>query len=163
LSETKRDRLKVLHEVGRGQLTQSQAAAQLGMTERGFRKLLKRYREKKDAAVVHGLRNRRSNRWLKDEKAAQALDAVKRDYSDFWPHAGGRVSAQGLRSGTQSGNTAPTADPGRDLEGETAEDKRSPCVAAAAQLPWRTGAVGYQYTRLAGGAGAAEGVSDRAD
>jgi hypothetical protein len=55
------------------------------MTERGFRKLLKRYREKKDEAVVHGLRNRRSNRRVKDEKAAQALDAVKRDYSDFGP------------------------------------------------------------------------------
>jgi hypothetical protein len=34
LSERERDRLKVLHEVELGQLTQNQAAAQLGMTER---------------------------------------------------------------------------------------------------------------------------------
>jgi transposase len=85
LSEKERDRLKVLHEVVQGKLTQAQAADQMGITERGFRKLLQRYREKKDEAVVHGLRNRRSNRRLKDETAAQALDAVKRDYRDFGP------------------------------------------------------------------------------
>jgi predicted DNA-binding protein (UPF0251 family) len=85
LSERERDRLKVLHEVELGQLTQNQAAAQLGMTERGFRKLLRRYRERQDGAVVHGLRNQPSNRRLKNETAAQALDAVKRDYRDFGP------------------------------------------------------------------------------
>jgi hypothetical protein len=55
------------------------------MTERGFRKLLRRYREKADEAVVHGLRNRRSNRRLKEELAARAVTAVKRDYGDFGP------------------------------------------------------------------------------
>ena len=85
LSERERDRLKVLHEVVQGKLTQNQAAAQLGMTERGFRKLLRRYREKHDKAVVHGLRNQPSNRRLKEEIAVQALDAVKRDYRDFGP------------------------------------------------------------------------------
>jgi hypothetical protein len=85
LSETERDRLKVLHEVGEGHLTQKQGAGQLKMSERGFRKLLKRFREKGDEAVVHGLRNRRSNRRLADETAAQALAAVKRDYNDFGP------------------------------------------------------------------------------
>jgi transposase len=85
LSEKERDRLKVLHEVEQGQLKQNQAARQLGMTERGFRKLLRRYREKADQAVVHGLRNRRSNRRLKEETAARAVAAVKRDYGDFGP------------------------------------------------------------------------------
>ena len=85
MSERERDRLKVLHEVEVGQLTQNQAAAQLGMTERGFRKLLRRYRERQDEAVVHGLRNQPSNRRLKEETAAQALNAVKRDYRDFGP------------------------------------------------------------------------------
>ena len=50
------DRLKVLHEVEQGHLKQREGAAQLGMSERGFRKLLKRFREHGDAAVVHGLR-----------------------------------------------------------------------------------------------------------
>ena len=65
MSERERDRLKVLHEVELGQLTQNQAAAQTGMTERGFRKLLRRYRERQDEAVVHGLRNQPSNRRVK--------------------------------------------------------------------------------------------------
>lgn len=85
MSEKERDRLKVLHEVEQGQLKQNQAAGQLGMTERGFRKLLRRYRGKADEAVVHGLRNRRSNRRLKEDTAAKAVAAVKRDYGDFGP------------------------------------------------------------------------------
>jgi transposase len=85
LSEKERDRLKVLHEVGQGHLTQSQGAGQVGMSERGFRKLLKRFREKGDAAVAHGLRNRRSNRRVKEETATKAVEAVKRDYRDFGP------------------------------------------------------------------------------
>lgn len=85
MSQNERDRLKVVHEAEQGHLTQKQGAEQLGMSERGFRKMLRRLREKGDAAVVHGLRNRRSNRRLGDETAAQALVAVKRDYSDFGP------------------------------------------------------------------------------
>lgn len=34
MSQKERDRLKVLHEVERGHLTQQQAAAQLGLTDR---------------------------------------------------------------------------------------------------------------------------------
>jgi transposase len=85
LSEKERDRLKVLHEVEQGHLSQRQAAEQLGMSERGFRKLLRRFRRKSDAAVVHGLRGGRSNRKLKEEMAARAVDAVKRNYHDFGP------------------------------------------------------------------------------
>lgn len=55
------------------------------MSERGFRKLLKRFSQKKDGAVVHGLRRRPSNRGLKRETAASAVEAVKLQYSDFGP------------------------------------------------------------------------------
>lgn len=85
LSERERDRLKVLHEVEKGQLKQREAAAQLKMSERGFRKLLQRYRAKKDRAVVHGLRGRVSRRRLDGRTAARAVAAVKRDYADFGP------------------------------------------------------------------------------
>jgi predicted DNA-binding protein (UPF0251 family) len=85
LSELERDRLKVLHEVEQGQLTQKQGAGQLGISERGFRKLLRRYREKRDAAVIHGLRGRASNRRVKEETAVKAVEAVKREYGDFGP------------------------------------------------------------------------------
>jgi hypothetical protein len=85
LSEKERDRLKVLHEVRQGHLTQSQAAEQVGMSERGFRKLLKRFRKNKDLAVVHGLRGRRSNRGLAEEMASKAVQAVRQEYRDFGP------------------------------------------------------------------------------
>ena len=85
LSEKERDRLKVLHEVNKGHLKQRQGAEQLGISERGFRKLLKRFRQKKDGAVVHGLRGRRSNRGLKLETTASVVEAVKLQYSDFGP------------------------------------------------------------------------------
>src|ERR1700688_387658 len=85
LSEKERDRLKVLHEVKQGHLKQRQGAEQLGMSERGFRKLLKRFRGVNDSAVVHGLRGRRSNRGVAEETATKAVEAVKREYRDFGP------------------------------------------------------------------------------
>ena len=85
MSEKERDRLKVLHEVKQGHLSQRQAAGQTGMSERGFRKLLKRFRKNKDLAVVHGLRGRRSNRGVAEETARKAVEAVRQEYRDFGP------------------------------------------------------------------------------
>jgi len=85
LSQKERDRLKVLAEVEAGHLVQRVAAGQLRMSERGFRKLLRRYRKERDRAVVHGLRGRRSNRGLGEEAAARAVEAVRERYADFGP------------------------------------------------------------------------------
>lgn len=96
MSEKERDRLKVLNEVKQGHLRQRQGAEQLGMSERGFRKLMRRFREKGDAAVMHGLRERASNRRLGKETAAKAVAAVKRDYSDFGPTLAAEYLARDL-------------------------------------------------------------------
>ena len=80
-----RDRLKVLHEVEQGHLKQREAAQQLGMSERGFRKLLARYRGQGDGAVVHGLRGRKSNRRLERRQAKRAVALVRTHYRDFGP------------------------------------------------------------------------------
>src|SRR5882672_7672114 len=85
LSQRERDRLKVLHEVEQGHLKQREGAGQLSMSERGFRKLLRRFRQKGDGAVVHGLRAGRPNRRLEQETVVKAVDAVKADYRDFGP------------------------------------------------------------------------------
>jgi predicted DNA-binding protein (UPF0251 family) len=85
LSEKERDRLKVLHEVQRGHLKQRQGAGQLGMSERGFRKLLQRFRQKKDRAVVHGLRGRKSKRRLSAATARRVVKAFQTQYQDFGP------------------------------------------------------------------------------
>jgi transposase len=85
MGQRERDRLKVLHEVKQGHLLQHQAAGQLGMSERGFRKLLKRFRERGDRGVIHGLRGRASGRRIPAGKATRVVKLVARDYTDFGP------------------------------------------------------------------------------
>jgi len=64
LSQRDRDRLKVLHEVRQKHLTQVDAAKRLRVTTRHVRRLLEAIGERGDAAMVHGLRGRPSNRKL---------------------------------------------------------------------------------------------------
>lgn len=85
MSERERDRLKVLHEVEQGHLTQRQGSEQLRLSERGFRKLLRRFRKHADSAVMHGLRGRRSNRRLAEDTARRTMEAVQEHYRDFGP------------------------------------------------------------------------------
>jgi hypothetical protein len=85
LSTKERDRLKVLHEVKGGHLTQRAAAQQLAITDRWVRKLLVRVKEAGDRGVVHGLRGRASNRRLPERVRGQALKLVQAKYRDFGP------------------------------------------------------------------------------
>jgi transposase len=106
LTRRDRDRLKVLHEVGKGQLTQRQASEQLKLTDRWIRKLLGRMKEQGDRAVVHGLRGRPSTRRLDERLEKRAMALVRREYVDFGPtlaseylerHHGIAVSRETLR------------------------------------------------------------------
>jgi transposase len=85
MSGKERDRLKVLHEVERGQLTQRAAGQQLGITDRWVRKLLVRMKRQGDGGIVHGLRGRRSNRRLAEKVRARIVKLVKAKYQDFGP------------------------------------------------------------------------------
>jgi transposase len=85
MSQRERDRLKVLHEVEKGQLRQQQAAAQLGLTDRWVRKLLGRLRAEGDRGVVHRSRGRPSNRKLPEAWRARAVARVQAAYRDFGP------------------------------------------------------------------------------
>ncbi|MCE5308905.1 MAG: ISNCY family transposase [Acidobacteriales bacterium] len=85
LGEQERDRLEVLYQVETGHLKQREAVQQLGLSERGLRKLLARYRNKGDQAVMHGLRGRASNRRLSSRQGARAVALVKAHYRDFGP------------------------------------------------------------------------------
>ncbi len=85
LSGKERDRLKALHEVQAGHLTQAAAAGQLGITDRGIRKLLLRIRREGDGGVVHGLRGQPSNRRLPESLRRRVLKLVQAKYSDFGP------------------------------------------------------------------------------
>src|SRR5512136_1015381 len=85
MGQRERDRLKVVHEVERGHLRQREAAEQLRMSERGFRKLLKRFRERGDQGVIHGLRGKASGRRIPAGKAKRVVRLVEREYADFGP------------------------------------------------------------------------------
>jgi transposase len=85
LSQRERDRLKVLHEVQQRHLTQVEAAARLNVTDRQVRRMLLRIREHGDAALVHGLRGRPSNRKLAARFEEKVLNRVGQRYADFGP------------------------------------------------------------------------------
>jgi transposase len=85
LSQRERDRLGVLQEVKRKQLTQMEAARRLKLSDRHIRRLLFRLREHGDRAVIHGLRGRRSNRRLTARLEQKILRRVRQRYADFGP------------------------------------------------------------------------------
>lgn len=106
LSQPERERLKVLHEVERGHLTQVQAAEQVQLSDRQVRRLLVRVRQEGDRGVVHRLRGRPSNRKIPERLSRRALRLLRQPcYADFGPtlaaehlaRAGIAVSRETLR------------------------------------------------------------------
>ena len=55
-----RDRLKVLDQIGKKQITQVQAAVWLGLSTRQVRRLERRYQSQGDHGLIHRLRGRQA-------------------------------------------------------------------------------------------------------
>ena len=86
MTQRERDRLVVLKKAQKKLITQRQAAAELDFTERHVRRLLVRLKEVGDRAVVHGLRQRRSNRRLREETCERAVRILSEEvYRGFGP------------------------------------------------------------------------------
>ncbi len=85
MSQKERDRLQVLQEAKQRQITQKQAAAQIGVSERWVGKLLGRLRQQGDRAVLHRGRGRRSNRKIPEPVREKAVGVVRKEYRDFGP------------------------------------------------------------------------------
>ena len=85
LSRRERDRLKVLYEVNQKHLTQVLAAERLKVSDHQVRRMLLRIHERGDAALVHGLRGRPSNRKLALRFEQKILERVRQRYADFGP------------------------------------------------------------------------------
>ena len=85
LGKRDRDRLKVLQELGKGHLTQRQAAEQLKLSTRWVGELAERVREQGDKAIIHGLRGRASAQRIAEEIEKQAVEIIRREYADFGP------------------------------------------------------------------------------
>jgi biotin operon repressor len=86
MGQKERDRLKVLHEASKRQITQRQAGEQLGLSERQVRRLLQKLRSVGDRAVVHGLKGRASNRRISAKAERRAMSELsKPECRDFGP------------------------------------------------------------------------------
>jgi hypothetical protein len=94
LNGKERDRLKVLHELQGGHLTQGEAAGQLEISDREVRRLLARIAAEGDRGVVHRLRGKASNRRLPESLRSRALKLVKAKYRDFGPTLASEYLAQ---------------------------------------------------------------------
>src|SRR6202051_3732910 len=86
ISQEKRDKLEWLKRAKDGVITQREAARKMGVTDRWVRKLLKRMNKRGDAVVVHGLRDRASNRKIASQTQKRAIEVLKQaDWHDFGP------------------------------------------------------------------------------
>jgi len=85
LSQRERDRIRLLHEVKQGHVSQVEAARRLKLSDRQVRRLLLRIAKCGDQAVVHGLRGRPSNRRLTAGFEQKVLARARQRYRDFGP------------------------------------------------------------------------------
>jgi hypothetical protein len=77
MTAKERDRLKVLHEVGKRHIPQKQAGEELGLSLRWVRKLLVRLRTRGDGALRYGLRGRASNRKTPEAVKRRAVELYR--------------------------------------------------------------------------------------
>lgn len=86
MTQQDRDRLVALRKAKKGLITQREAAAEIGQSERHVRRLLVKLKEEGDRAVVHKLRGRLSNRRSETKIKEAALEILNQDlYRGFGP------------------------------------------------------------------------------
>ena len=86
MSQEERDWLEWLKRAQDGVITQRVAAEKMGVSDRWVRKLLKRMATDGDRIVVHGLRDRPSNRKIDEKIRAEAIQFLKQpEWHDFGP------------------------------------------------------------------------------
>ena len=102
MSQRERDRLRILHELQKGQLRQVKAAELLRLSVRQVRRLQERLAERGDASLVHGLRGRASNRSCDAVLRKRVLSAYRKKYADFGPTFASEKLADTLRESAVS-------------------------------------------------------------
>jgi hypothetical protein len=86
MTQRDRDRLVALKQAHKRQITQKQAAEQIGCTERHVRRLLKKMKSEGDKAVIHGLRGRASNRKRSEKGCDKIMRILSQEvYHGFGP------------------------------------------------------------------------------
>jgi Helix-turn-helix domain len=103
LSQSELDFLKTLASVLDGQRTQAEAARLLDITPRHVRRLLRRIQAGGDAALMHGLRGRPSNRQADADLRRCVLQEYRTHFSDFGPTlAREKLAERGLPVGLET-------------------------------------------------------------
>jgi transposase len=86
MNQADRDRLVSLKKAKKKLITQKEAAAELGITERQVRRLLSKLKKRGDKAVVHALRGQPSNRKIDEKVQQQAVEILSQPaYRGFRP------------------------------------------------------------------------------
>jgi hypothetical protein len=86
LSQRDRDRLAVLRQVHDGLISAGRGAELVRLSPRQFRRLRRRWEAEGDGAVIHGLRDRRSNRAAPADLRARVMVRVQEPvFRDFGP------------------------------------------------------------------------------
>jgi len=85
MSQRERDLLKVLGPVIEGRRSQVEAARLADLSIRQIRRILRKIEEEGDAALVHGLRGKPSNRRLEASLRQQVLAAYRQQFLGFGP------------------------------------------------------------------------------
>jgi hypothetical protein len=85
MSQTERERLKVLHGIEQGHWRQVEGARRLRLSTRQVRRLQRRRAAEGDGGVIHRLRGRQSNRKIPEKIQKRVLAQVRRRYADFGP------------------------------------------------------------------------------
>jgi len=86
MTQKERDRLVVLKQAQKRQITQAEAAGQLQCTERHVRRMLSKLRAEGDRSVIHGLRGRASNRKRSQKQREKIVGILSQEvYAGFGP------------------------------------------------------------------------------
>jgi len=86
MTQAERDRLSSLKKAVEKLITQKQAAAEIGVTERQVRRLVKKWKGRGDLAVMHALRGKPSNRKLDEATRVRAMEILSQPvYRGFGP------------------------------------------------------------------------------
>jgi transposase len=86
MTQKERDRLVALKKAKKRLITQKQAAAEIGVSERQMRRMLGKLKERGDKAVIHAARGRTSNRKIAEEKREKGIQILSQEvYRGFGP------------------------------------------------------------------------------
>ena len=95
MTQKERDRLVALKKAKKKLITQAEAAAEIGVSERQVRRMLGTLKQCGDRAVVHAGRERPSNRKIAEQVQCKAIEILSQDvYQGFGPTLAAEYLAQ---------------------------------------------------------------------